>query len=107
MKGSKEAARRSVRFEEMGARAAREVPLPSGSRPQPVHKNEPRPTPGLLRISYWVFAFLAAAAAAVAEGCAKAITASPSTKLSPSKLTFAANSVNETGARADYCLLRT
>ena len=53
------------------------VPLPpSGSRPQLVHKNEPRPTPGLLRISYLVFAL--AAAAVLDEGSAKAITASPS-----------------------------
>jgi len=58
----------------------------SGTQPQPVHKNEPRPTPGLLRISYLAFALPAAvfsAAAAMAEGSAKAITASPSAKLSP------------------------
>jgi hypothetical protein len=61
------------------------VPLPPSGRgrPQPVRKNELRPTPGLLRISYLVLALLASAAAAVAEGSAKAITASPSSKLLP------------------------
>jgi hypothetical protein len=64
----------------VGSGLLRVAPLPlSGSGPQPVHKNEPRPTPGLLRISYLAFAL--AAAAAVAEGSAKAITASPSVKL--------------------------
>src|ERR1700679_899854 len=53
-----------------------------GARPQPVHKNEPQPTPGLLRISCYL-AFALAAAAVVADGSAKAITASPSTKLVP------------------------
>jgi hypothetical protein len=56
------------------------APLPlSGGGPQPVHKNEPRPTLGLLQTSYLAFAL--AAAAAVAEGRAKAITASPNAKL--------------------------
>jgi hypothetical protein len=55
-------------------------------RPQPVHKNEPRPTPGLRSvICYLTLAldFDLSAAAAVAEGSAKAITASPSSKLWP------------------------
>jgi hypothetical protein len=69
-------ARGSVRFEEIRARPARGPFAASRGRPQPVHKNEPRPTPGLLRINYLAFAL--AAAAAVAEGSAKAITASPS-----------------------------
>jgi hypothetical protein len=51
------------------------APLAPGGGPQSVHKNGPRPTPGLLRISYLAFAL--AAAAAVDEGSAKAITASP------------------------------
>jgi hypothetical protein len=58
---------------------------PSGGGPPPVHKNEPRPTPGLLQsvICYLTLPLLAAvlsAAAATAEGSAKAITASPNTK---------------------------
>jgi hypothetical protein len=44
-------------------------------RPRPVHKYEPRPTAGL-PICYLAFAL--AAVAALAEGSAKAITASPS-----------------------------
>jgi hypothetical protein len=56
------------------------VPLPpSWDGPQPAHKNEPRPTPGLPRVGYLTFAL--AAAAVTAEGSAKAITASPSAKL--------------------------
>jgi hypothetical protein len=49
--------------------------------PQPVHKNEPRPTPGLSPPGYLAFAL--AAAAVRADGSAKAITASPSAKLLP------------------------
>jgi hypothetical protein len=63
--------------------------LPGPGR-KPVHKNGPRPTPGLLRMSYLTLALCASAlsaaaffsaAAAMAEGSAKAITASPSSKL--------------------------
>ena len=53
-------------------------PLPLGSGPRPVHKNEPRPTPGLFRVSYLVFT-LASAAAAVAGGSAKVTSALPFT----------------------------
>jgi hypothetical protein len=56
------------------------VPLPPGGRAVARSQERATPTPGLLRISYLVFAFLAAAAA-VAAGSAKAITASPSSKL--------------------------
>jgi hypothetical protein len=54
---------------------------PSRGRPQPVQKNEPRPTPGLPRsvICYLTLECFApaSAAAVMAEGSAKAITASP------------------------------
>jgi hypothetical protein len=59
------------------------VPLPpSGTRPQPVQQERATAKSCLLRISCYL-AFALAAAAAVAEGSAKAITASPSTKLDP------------------------
>ena len=51
-----------------------------GDGPQPVHENEPRPTPGLFRsvICYLTLTrdLALSAAAATAEGSAKAITAS-------------------------------
>jgi hypothetical protein len=61
-------------------------------RPQPVHRNEPPPTPGLLRMSYLTLplcaralsaaaVFALAAAAVMAEGSANATTASPGSKL--------------------------
>jgi hypothetical protein len=59
----------------------------SGGGPQPVHKNEPRPTPDLIRsvICYLTLTldFDLSAAAASSAGSAKAITASPSSKLEP------------------------
>jgi hypothetical protein len=78
--GVREAARGSVRFGEIGPRPARGPVGAGGPGRSPFTRNEPRPTPGLLRISYLAFAL---AAAASSEGSAKAITASPSSKLEP------------------------
>jgi hypothetical protein len=50
MKESKEAAREACASRRLGQRLL-VVPLPPAG-PRLVHKNEPRPTPGLLRISY-------------------------------------------------------
>jgi len=76
---------RSLHFRLAGNRVGPKSAQPSGGGPRPVHRNEPRPTAGLLRMNYLTLPLLAAAfsAAAVAEGSAKAITASPSSKLVP------------------------
>ena len=84
MKESGEAARGSVRFEEVRAGPARgpfaafRGRAAARSQERATANSRPPPNPVICYLTFASFAFALAAAAAVAEGSAKAITASPS-----------------------------